>query len=202
MRFDARPTRQATLVSTSSASGGNQSSRGPGRTDSVGSPAGAAITPCGRIRPAGRLRPDGQHVAVAQGRRAEAGQQVVGTAAERCLHREAAADGDVGADAVTATAQLEQAAGGHLGRPAHARAAGPRWWRSASAPVTATSAGSAKRSAGPSSVASSAACARVVPDDAVPELERPLVGGSRGRDPELRQAGTGRDPERSSAGRP
>ncbi len=66
----------------------------------------------------------------------------------------------------------------------------PEMVASASAPVTATSARSAKRSAWPQQRRLQSGCARVVPDDAVPELERPPVGGSRRRDPELREAGT------------
>ena len=186
-RFEAEPTRQTARVNAASASGGNQSSRGPGRTVSVGS-AGSGTSATGPARGPGGLDPDRKHVAVAERRRAEPRQHVVRAAAERRRDGEAAAHRDVGTDAVAAAAELEHLTGRHLGghraleRPA-------RDGRVRLGPGDRDQCGLREAECRPEERRLERGGVRVVADDAVPELERVEIGRARRRDAELRQAG-------------
>ncbi len=94
----------------------------------------------------------------------------MGTAPERFLDREAAADGDVGPDSVTATAQFEQSPGRNLDRPPTLE----RPSRDGGVRLGARQGNESRRSEAqrrPDECRLECGCARVVPDEAAPELQ-------------------------------
>ncbi|GAA3308227.1 hypothetical protein GCM10020295_69680 [Streptomyces cinereospinus] len=138
------------------------------------------------MRPHGT--PQGEHRAVREGRRAQPGQQVRGTAAEHRLDRDAAGDGHIAAYPAGRRADVHHRSRGHPHRRPQA-AGRPSTVTRQGAPVTATVTAERGRTAQPLRVVSSTAAPGGLPASRLASAARGRVQRPGARHTEVGVAG-------------